>query len=201
MRFALIAAAVAFLAAPLRAEVRWQLDCKTNQVSSVTLSGKEPRAPAPAEGAGTYGYMLFTVTNHNGRDVPLSLGVWAETDVPGRTYRGTIDPAVKLAVEQRTGKAYKTLTDVRGTMLADGESVDLIVSFGKLAPNVDLLGIRVQGLADRVYRDHGKTLVEDKLLLIEAARPGDEFLRQYDLIKVKSVKWGLLAPAKELKRA
>ncbi|MSR48145.1 MAG: hypothetical protein EXS13_13980 [Planctomycetes bacterium] len=193
MRFVLIALAVACLATPLRAEVRWQLDCKADKISSVTLRG--------VEGAGNYGYMTFSVSNRTGREVPLSFGVWAATDVPGRTYRGTIDSVVKAAVEKSTGKTYKTLTEVRGEKLADGASVELIVSFGKLDPNVDLLDVHVQGLVDRVYRDKGKTYVEDKVLVLEAARPGDEFARQYDLIKVKHVKWIALEPAKELQRS
>lgn len=193
MRFALIAVALACLAAPLRAEVRWQLDCKADKISTVTLRG--------VEGAGNYGYMTFTVSNRTGREVPLSFGVWANTDVPGRLYRGTIDPVVKEAVEKATGKTFKTLTEVRGEKLADGASVELIVSFGKLDPNVDLLDVHVQGLVDRVYRDKGKTWVEDKVMVLEAARPGDEFARQYDLVKVKKVKWVILEQAKELKRS
>ncbi len=193
MRFALIAVALCAFAAPLRADARWQLDCTANQISTVTLRG--------VEGAGNYGYMTFSVTNRTGREVPLSFGVWANTDVPGRLYRGTIDPVVKAAVEKATGKSFKTLTEIRGEKLADGASVDLIVSFGKLDPNVDLLDVHVQGLVDRVFRDKGKTYVEDKVLVLEAARPGDEFSRQYDLVKVKKVKWVALEPAKELKRS
>ena len=193
MRLVLIAAALSFLAAPLRAEVRWQLDAKVDAVSSVTVRG--------VEGSGNYAYMIVTVSNKTGREVPMSFGAWASTDVAGRTYRGTIDPVVKAEVERRAGKTFKTFTEVRGEKLADGASVELLVSFGKIDPNVDFMGIHLQGLADRVYRDKGKTFVEDKILLLEAARPGDEFLRQYDLIKVKTTKWITLEPAKELQRS
>ncbi len=193
MRFALVFAFLAFLAAPLRAEVRWQLDCKPAQISSVTLRG--------VEGAGAYGFMTFTVENRTGREVPLSLGVWANTDVAGRTYRGTIDPIVRAHLERKHGKTYKTLTELRGEMLADGASVEVLVTFGKLDPNVDLLDIHVQGLCDRVYGDKGRTWVEDRVMVLESARPGDEYARQYDLIKLKKAKWVALEPAKELKRA
>ncbi len=193
MRFALVFAFLAFMTAPLRAEVRWQLDCKPAQIGSVTLRG--------AEGAGNYGFMTFTLENHTGREVPVSLGVWANTDVAGRTYRGTLDPAVKAMVERNSGKSYKTLTEIRGEMLADGASIDVLVSFGKLDPNVDLLDIHVLGLCDRVFRDKGRTYVEDRALVLEAARPGDEYARQYDLIRLKKAKWVALEPAKELKRS
>jgi hypothetical protein len=193
MRFAPIAIALAFLAAPLRAEVRWQLDAQLQQVSSVTVRG--------VEGPGNYAYMVVTVSNRTGREVPMSFGAWASTDVPGRAYRGTIDPIVKAAVERKSGKTYKTLTEVRGEKLPDGESVELLVSFGKIDPSVDFMDVHLQGLVDRVYRDKGKTWIEDKVLVLEAARPGDEFERQYDLIRVKRAKWVALEPAKELKRS
>lgn len=193
MRIVPVLAALAFLASPLRAEVRWQLDCSAPAAGTVTLRG--------VEGPGAYAYLTFTVTNKTGRDVPLSLGLWATTDVPGRTYRGTIDPVVKAALERRSGKEWKTLTDVRGSTLADGESVDLIVTFGKIDPNVDRLDLHVLGLCDRVYRDKGRTLVEDKALVLQTSRPGDEYERQHDLLRIGKTQWVLLAPAKELRRS
>jgi hypothetical protein len=193
MRVAPLIAALCCLAAPLKAEVRWQLDCTTGQVGTMSVKG--------AEGAGVYAYLTLTVTNKTGREVPLSLGVWAETDVPNRTYRGLIDPVVKDAVEKQTGKTYKSLTEARGP-IADGASVDILVSFGKIDGNVHVLDTHVLGLLDRVYRDKGKTYVEDKALVLHLERTGDEFERQNDLLKIKgSPKWVVLAPAKELKRA
>ena len=55
------------------------------------------------------------------------------------------------------------------------------------------------GLVDRVFHDRGKSYVEDKALVLHVTRPGDEFERQNDLLRLKSVKWVVLAPAKELK--
>ena len=193
MRFALVLATVACLATSAQAEVRWQLDCKTNAIGTITVKG--------AEGAGNYAYLTLTVTNNTGRDVPCSLGIWAETDVVGRTYRGAFDPVVKETIERRTGKSYKTLTEARAEKLANGASIDLLVSLGKIDPNVDVLDVNIMGLVDRVYRDKGKTLVEDKVLELHVTRPGDEFQRQNDLLKLDSSKWKLLEPAKELKRA
>jgi hypothetical protein len=193
MRIALALAAVVALASPSQAEVRWQLDCQPGRVGTVVANG--------LEGNGTYAWCTFTVTNKNGRDVPLSLGVWAETDVAGRTYRGTLDPVVKDAVERRTGKQYKTLTEARATPLADGASIDVFVSFGKVDPSVDVFNVHILGLADRVYRDRGKVVVEDKAFVLTITRPGDEFSRQQDLLRVRSTKWVVLAPAKELKKA
>ena len=193
MRIVMALAAVFSLATPLRAEVRWQLDCTPGKFGTVVVNG--------IEGKGTYGWCTFTVSNKNGREVPVSLGVWAETDVAGRTYRGTVDPVVKAAVERRNGKSYKTLTDARAEKLPDGESIELFVSLGKLDPSVDLFKIHILGLADRVYRDRGKTVVEDKALVLTVTRVGDEFLRHQDLLRLQSSKWIVLAPAKEMKKA
>jgi len=186
-------AAVCALAPALRAEVRWQLDCKPGSLGTLTVRG--------VEGPGTYAYLTLTVSNACGRDVPVSLGVWAETDVPGRTYRGTVDPVVHAEVVRRTGKQWKTLTEARESPLADGESVEILVSLGRIDPNVDLLDVHVLGLSDRVYRDRGRTLVEDKALAIHVTRKGDEFTRQHDLLRMKGVRWVVLAPARELRRS
>jgi hypothetical protein len=199
MRLALLlAAAIGGLAAPALprvagAEVRWRLDCSPGRIGVVTTKG--------LEGNGTYAYAILTVTNKNGRDLPVSLGVWAETDVAGRTYRGTIDPIVKAEVERKTGRTFKTLTDARAEKLADGASIELLVTFGKIDPSVDVLDIHVLGLVDRVYRDRGKSYVEDKALVLHVTRYGDEFNRQNDLLRLKSTTWKAMEPAKELKSA
>ena len=191
MRFALLTAAVAFLAAPLHAEVRYTLDCQAGKVGTVTTKG--------VEGPGTYGYMVITVTNNSGKEVKLSLGAWADTDVPGRKYRGSNDPVVKAMVERITGKSYKTLEESRG-VLADKASVEVLITFGKLDPSVDTLTVNVTGLVDRVFRDHGKTWVEDRALVFTLSRPGDEFERQNDVVKLTSKRWKVLAEAKELRK-
>jgi len=184
-------AAFAFLAAPVRAEVRWTLDCQIESVGTLTTRG--------VEGAGNYAWMVISITNNNGREVPLSLGVYAETDVVGRKYRGSNDPVIKDAIEKRTGKTFKTLEEVRGK-IADKESVEVFVSFGKIDPSVDTLSAHVTGLVDRVFRDKGRTFVEDRALVFTLFRPGDEFERQNDVIKVTGRYWKVLSEAKELRK-
>src|SRR5262245_3905927 len=191
MRFALLIAAFTLLAAPLRAEVRWTLDCKVDRVGTLNLKG--------VEGTGDYAYVCLTVTNSTGKEVPLSLGAFAETDVPGRKYRGTNDPVLKEALEKRTGKTYKTLDESRGK-LADKESVELLISFGKIDPNVDTLSVNLTGLIDRVYRDRHKTWVEDRALVLTLSRPGDEYHRADTLLKLPDRRWKVLTEAKELRK-
>jgi hypothetical protein len=192
MRFALAFTALAFLAAPLHAEVRYTLDCQAGRVGTVTTRG--------VEGPGTYGYMVLTVTNNNGREVAASLGAYAETNRAGRKYRGSNDPIVKAMVERMTGKTYKTLEEARGK-LADKGSVEILVTFGKLDPNVSTLEVHVTGLVDRVFRDKGKTWVEDRALVFTLSRPGDEFERQNDVVKLTGRRWKVLTEAKELRKA
>lgn len=192
MRFALVCTALALLAAPLRAEVRYTLDCQAGRVGTVTTNG--------VEGPGTYGYMVLTVTNNNGREVPASLGVYAETNRAGRKYRGGNDPIIKAMVERTTGKTYKTLEEARGK-LADKGSLEILVCFGKIDPNVSTLEVHVTGLVDRVFRDKGKTWVEDRALVFTLSRPGDEFERQNDVVKLTGRRWKVLTAAKELRKA
>ena len=146
---------------PRSAEVRYTLDCQAGKVGTVTTKG--------VEGPGTYGYMVITVTNTTGKEVPLSLGAFADTNVPGHKYRGSNDPVVKAIVERITGKTYQTLEESRGK-LADKASVEVLITFGKLAPTVSTLTVNVTGLVNRVFRDHGKTWVEDKALVFAAQR-------------------------------
>jgi hypothetical protein len=182
-----------FFASPLHAEVRWQLDCKPGAIGTVTVDG--------VEGKGSYAYLTMTVSNASGREVPLSLGVWAETDVAGRKYRGTIDPVVQAAVQRKTGKEFKSLTDARAEPLADGASVEILVSLGLVDPDVDRFDVHILGLLDRVYRDQRKTWIEDRALVLHVGRPGDEYGRQYDLLKIGKTSWKTLAPRKELRRS
>jgi hypothetical protein len=191
MRLALLIAAFTLFTAPLHAEVRWTLDCKVDKVGTLRLKG--------VEGDGDYAYLCLTVTNNTGKEVPLSLGAWADTDVAGRKYRGTNDPVVKEAVEKRTGKTWKTLEEVRGK-LADKATAEVLISLGKIDPNVDELSVHVTGLIDRVYRDRRKTWVEDRALVLTLTRPGDEFHRQDVLLKLTDRRWKVLAEAKELRK-
>lgn len=191
MRFALLAAALALFASPLRAEVRYTLDCQAERVGTVTTNG--------VEGPGTYGYLVITVTNNNGREIPVSLGAFAETNRAGHKYRGSNDPVVKAIVERQTGKTYKTLEEARGK-LADKASLEVFISFGKLDPNVSTLDVNVTGLVDRVFRDKGKTWVEDRALVFTLHRPGDEFMRQNDVLSLAGRKWKVLSEAKELRK-
>jgi len=173
-------------------DVRWQLDMKPSHVGTVTCDG--------VQGNGTYLYMVFDVANKNGRDVPFKLSLQADTDVAGRSYRAVFDPVVKAAVERRKGKKFKTLSELRGT-IEDGASASCIASFGKIDPNVDDFYIHVQGLKDRVFVDRYKTYVEDMALTFTYVRPGDEFYRQFDLLRFKSRKWTTEKERAELRRA
>jgi hypothetical protein len=191
MRFALLFAAFTLFAAPARADVRWILDCKVDRVGSVHVKG--------VEGEGDYAYACLTVSNANGKEVPLSLGAFAETDVPGHKYRGGSDPIVKEAVERQTGKTYKTLEEARGK-LADKGSEEVLVSLGKIDPSVHTLSVNLTGLIDRVYRDKHKTWVEDRALVLTVERPGDEYHRRDHLLKLTDKRWKVLTEAKELRK-
>ena len=89
MRLALLIAAFTLFTAPLHADVRWTLDCKVDRVGTLHLKG--------VEGDGDYAFVCLTVTNNTGKEVPLSLGAWADTNVASRKYRG--DGVAKAALD------------------------------------------------------------------------------------------------------
>lgn len=191
MTSALLTSMVLLFSAANTNDVRWTLDAKPVHTGTVTCKG--------VQGDGNYLYMIFEVTNKNGRDVPLKLSLQADTDVTGRSYRATPDPVVKAAVERRQGKKFKSLSESRGT-IEDGETVTVIASFGKIDPNVDEFYIHLQGLKDRVFVDKYKTWTEDLALTYTYTRKGDEFYRQLDLLKFKSRRWTTEKERQELRR-
>lgn len=190
---ALLSSALAalLLSSPALAGSRWTLDFTPTRVGTVTVRG--------AQGPGTYLYMVCKVENKNDGTVPARLSLAAATDVAGRSYRGGFDPTVKSAVERRLGRELKSLHQSRAD-LASGNSVEFVVSFGKVDPNVDLFKISIHGLVDRVYGDQYKVWFEDKTLRLTYKRSGDEFYRPRDLLRLTKREWQVLAPRREVPR-
>lgn len=172
-------------------DVRWALEAQVVGVGTVTTRGNE--------GPGTYLYMVVDFTNKNGRDVPLKPSIQVDTDVRGRSYRASFDATVKKAVEKSRNEELKSWNEVRGT-IGDGKTVRCIATFGRIDPQVDRFFAHMQGLKDRVFEDNYKTWVEDLALTLEYRRTGDEFYRQFDLLKFVRRSWTTEKDRKELVR-
>jgi hypothetical protein len=142
-------------------------------------------------------YLTFTLKNSMDRDVPLNIRVKAGTDT-GQDYRGSIAPYFQKALEAKTGKKYKTALDLSKGTLAAGESVDGVVFFGEIDPNMDLLTVKVYGLYDDVEQIEGKLFVEVKVLVMMWFRPGDEFGSLNDEMEFKKNEWVTEGERKEI---
>jgi len=171
---------------------RWTLDLKPVHTGTLTANG--------VQGPGGYLYMVFKVKNNSGIDgVRCRLGIDVETDVPGRQYRGSFDPVVHTMVERKFNKKYKRMSQARVAM-DDGDEIEVLAVFGRVDPNVDLFNFVIDGLKDRVYIDRYETWIEDTLRLVTYERKGDEFYRQYDLLKKKRERWITREERKKLVR-
>ncbi len=181
MRACLLTSLMLFMVSDLAiADARWTLDFKVDRAGTIVAKG--------AQGWGNYLYLIATLANSNGRDVPLSVGIDALTDVALRSYRGGHDPAVAKALTRKLGVEARSLFEVRGT-LGDGASTQVLVVFGRVDANVDRFSFQVEGLRDRVYQDQYQWWVEDSILQVDFDRLGDEFGRQHDLLRFKGKRW------------
>jgi len=174
------------------ARQRWQLEAVPTAVGTVTAPG--------ASGPGNYLYLSLKVANHTGRSVSLRLALTVATEVPGRRYRGGYDPLIHRHLEEHVfGREMKTLSASRGP-LADGDEIEILVTFGKIDPLVGRFDISIDGLADRVYQDKHKWWVEDRILSLSYVRGGDDLERHLDRLVLRSARWREAAPRRELPR-
>jgi len=142
-------------------------------------------------------YQTVKLTNNTDDAIPLKVKMVGKTDSK-KTYRGTIDPIAKKALEKKTGKKYKSATGIFKGKLASKKSLDAVVFYGKMDAEWDKLVVRVSGLVDPIDKVDGKIFFEKKLLVLTYARPGDEFERTKDEVKFKGSKWELEGERKEV---
>jgi len=115
-----------------------------------------------------------------------------------KTYRGTLDPIAKKALEKKKGKKYKSATEIFKGKLPSKESVDAVVFYGKTDAEWDKLTVSITGLVDPIDKVDGKLFYEKKKLVLTYARPGDEFKRTEDDITFKGSKWEIIGERKEI---
>lgn len=172
---------------------RWRLDFEADAPKYVSVQD--------AQGAArSIWYVTYRVKNESGAERPLALGFRFITDLKDPkdldkplTYKAQINPEAKKAVEQRLGKELAGIADIAGAKIGDGDTVEGIVTFGELNPNVDQLDLEVRGLVDPLSREGDRAFVERKVYLIHFNRKGDEFLVTLDTVKKKSAEWKVLS--------
>ena len=65
---------------------------------------------------------------------------------------------------------------------------------------MDKFFFHVHGLKDRVFVDSYKTWVEDVALTLHYERKGDEFYRQFDLLRFLKLQWTREKDREQLRR-
>ncbi len=144
---------------------------------------------AISNGQASY-YLTYTV--ENARDEAarpkLRVEVRTETDKTyGDRYDAAASKAAAAANKQKGG--YSSTTQIRGADLAAGASKDGLAQFGRIDPNADYLEVRVYGLFDPITRDpKGNLYSENRVLVLNYRRYGDEYNRQDDAITLVSTK-------------
>jgi hypothetical protein len=142
-------------------------------------------------------YLTYTVTNNTDQEIPLGIGIKAETDT-GKKYRDSIAPLAEKALKEKTGKEYKNALAMRKGKIGPGDKIEAVALFGSLDPNWDVLTVHIAGLYDTVDVVDGKKFFEKKVLVISWERPGDEFESSVDPITFKSKKWVIEGERREI---
>jgi hypothetical protein len=172
---------------------RWKLDIEYATPDWIALTD------ALGESYVVY-YQTIKLTNNTDADVPLKVKMVGKTDSK-ETYRGTIDPIAKKALEKKKGKKYKSATEIFKGKLESKKSLDGVVFFGRTDLEWDKLTVRITGLLDPIDKVDGKLFFEKKVLVLTYDRPGDEFERTKDDITFKGSKWELDGERKEIPQA
>ncbi len=195
MRATALAGASVVLAASASAQEtqRWRLDFEADKPQSITIENAQGHSDS-------YWYLTYKVTNGSGAERPLSLGFQLITDLkdPKKLdqpliYRAQTVAKVEKAIERRLGKDLVGIGELAGATIGDGDTVEGIVVFGKVDPNVDDFKVEVRGLVDPLSREGSRAFVERKVMWIHYERKGDEFFVSLDPLKRRKVEWKVLA--------
>jgi hypothetical protein len=151
--------------------------------------GRMENAVVGVEGARSTRYFLpYKVTNAAGDarrpDVRLEL----RTDT-GKTYDDRYDPWVFRAAKERMRRAepFQSSAALRQTEVEPGKGGEALANFGAIDPHADVLEVWVHGLWDPVVRDRrGVVRTERRVLVLTFDRPGDEYHRHLDPVRLRS---------------
>jgi len=93
------------------------------------------------------------------------------------------------AARSLRNESLSSTATLRGTPIASKATAHGVANFGRIDPNADELTVRVHGLWDPVVRTRqGKVFRENRVLVLQFARRGDEYERPMDPIRFVSKK-------------
>jgi hypothetical protein len=136
-------------------------------------------------------YVLdYKVTNATDGAVRPRIRLEIRTDT-GKTHGDAHDgPAAAAAAKALHLKTPPSSTaQLRAADVAAGATASGLACFGTVDPHARVLEVRVYGLNDRVYRDlQGRVWAENRVLVMTYDRPGDEFDRHLDSVRLRDVR-------------
>lgn len=196
--FLIVLVAMAGISAPAGAQVvsdsadavAWKLDFEVEKFGSVNVPDKLGRSE-------TVWYLAYKLTNNTSNDVPLSLHFRLETDTK-KVYRESVHKKAQKLIDARLKHETKAASQHPETLGA-GESMHGVAIFGKLDPELDKIDITITGLEDVVYRVGAKRFYRKNGLLLQWARPGDEYFTYRDPVKFVKRSWKTLEGPREIR--
>jgi hypothetical protein len=143
-------------------------------------------------------YLPYTLTNPMDAAQRPRIYVELTTDTK-RTYGDFADSRVVKAAEKAAKGGVKSTADLRAEDIAAGGTANGVANFGSIDPNADELTVKVYGLWDPIVRTRqGKVLKENRVLVLNFARRGDEYDRPSDPISLVSRKEEVVGDTVEL---
>lgn len=174
---------VCLIAQNANGEVRWKLDYKPIKMDRISIkTGMKWKASW---------YLIYQVTNKGDATVPLRLNIKAVSDVAGKTYLQGYYQRVEQAIERKEGRNFLNIRDMRGE-IGPGETKEAVAIFGSIVESTDKLAVQVMGLWDRISHEGQKVFIEDRMLVLNYYRPGDEYFPQYDKIAFRGADWKVI---------
>jgi hypothetical protein len=192
MKRLLLLAAAAFGAAALAPAASAESPAEHGQGARLTkFEAGTLRAVVAGPGAGdkSTSYLLdYTITNESGAARKPALRLEVRTKDTKRTHGDFYDAAAFKAFARETRTAEPASTaKLRSSDLDAGAKASGLADFGTIDPYSDSFQVRVYGLYDPVFRDKlGKTWWENRVLVLNYERTGDEYDRYRDPIRLAS---------------
>ncbi|MEZ5989136.1 MAG: hypothetical protein R3F30_08440 [Planctomycetota bacterium] len=182
-----LAAALAPSIASAQAEdgTKWRMTVTPGKLKPITIPDRIRTGDAK-----TYWYTVLEIKNETGKERNLGLAAKGLTEVKkSPVILPGLYPEVTKAIQQRErDKDIVNLFEASGE-IGDGETKKVLVLFANLDTEVNLLDLRVKGLANTLYKEGSKVYYEDTELSVKFHRIGDEYEVTRQRVEIKEKRW------------
>ncbi|MEM7166435.1 MAG: hypothetical protein AAF581_13300 [Planctomycetota bacterium] len=146
-----------------------------------------------------YWYLRYSLTNTGKDTSEFFVTLLARSD-KDRTYADLALPVVEKKIERIEGRELHSKGDVQkeGKLIstyeeyASGQSRNCVAIFNPIDPEADFITVDVHGLVNDIETqklEGGVVRVQERVLRLKFARPGDEFYTSLDQFTFKSKEW------------